>query len=111
MNIHPLWYLCLITRLSLIYIIRYIYLNVKKYRKVLYFLLLIIGIGFIYKSVYGSNDEIQIGKVFWHNSRCIHGIFYLLSLYYLVNDELNISLLLLLIDIIFSILYRIIYNL
>jgi L-asparagine transporter-like permease len=112
MNIHPLWFICLTFRLIIIFIIWY--LNNKKYNKIIRILniifLLIIGIGFIYKGYSGSNDEKQISKVFWHDSRYVHGVIYILSSIYLLNDNLNIALLLLLLDVIFSILYRILNN-
>ncbi len=110
MKIHILWYVCLLIRLSMIYLFRFIYLNKTKYRKLLQLLLLLIGLGFIYQGYNGSNNEFQISKVFWHDSRYIHGTFYLLSLYYLINKKINISLMILFIDIIFSILYRVILN-
>ena len=109
MNIHPLWFICIFIRLSLLLIIRYIIkLNKKKY--VRYFLssiLLLFGIGFMYKGMTGSNNETQIIKVFWHETRYIHGILYILSSIYLFNNNLNMCSLLLLSDLLFSISYRV----
>ena len=33
----------------------------------------------MYKGLTGSNSETQVNKVFWHETRYIHGMFYLLS--------------------------------
>jgi hypothetical protein len=109
MKIHPLWLVCIFTRLTFIFIIKY----VKKYKKILKiipYLLLIIGFSFIYKGYFGSNNEIQINKVFWHNTRYIHGILYLISGLYLINNNFSITYMSLYTDVLFSILYRIIYN-
>lgn len=110
MNIHPLWYVCLIIRISIIYFIKYIYDNHKNYKKFIEYILLIFGLGFIYQGFYGSNNETQISKVFWHDVRYVHGILYLLSYYYLSKNRINLSLLMILLEIIFSILYRIVLN-
>ena len=68
------------------------------------------GTGFFYQGYFSSNNEIQIAKVFWHNARYIHGTFYLAAAYYLYLNNVNMACILLLTDICFSILYRIIYN-
>ena len=112
MNINPLWYFCILIRLIIIYIIYYInkkynykYSNIIK--KIILIFLGCIGIGFIYKAITGSNNEIQLSKVFWHETRYVHGTLYILSTIYLLFNNLNISLLLLFLDVIFSIFYRI----
>ena len=110
MNIHPSWFICILVRISLIFVIKYIYENKKNKIRITYLLLIIIGFGFIYKGYSGSNNEKQISNVFWHDSRYIHGILYLSSCYYLINNKINITLTILLVDIIFSILYRVINN-
>ena len=107
MKIHPLWFICIFVRLSLIYLI--IYLNKKRNTKINMIcasILLIIGIGFIYKGLTGSNNELQVNKVFWHETRYVHGMFYVLSSFYLLKNNVNITSLLLLSDIIFSFLFR-----
>lgn len=109
MKIHPLWFICIFVRLTLIYLI--IYLNKKKDTKinlVCISILLLMGLGFIYKGFTGSNNEIQADKVFWHETRYVHGMFYILASFYLLKNNINITSLLLLSDIIFSLLYRII---
>tara|TARA_Y100000591_G_C21370529_1_gene468573 strand:+ start:158 stop:505 length:348 start_codon:yes stop_codon:yes gene_type:complete len=110
MNIHPLWLICLLVRLFIILIIWYFNKINNKYNKVIKYIsltfLLSIGFGFINKAIHGSNNEIQINKVFWHETRYVHGAIYILASLYLLNDNLNITLLLLLLDLIFSILYR-----
>ena len=107
MKIHPLWFICIFVRLSLIYLITY--LNKKRKNKINMLcasVLLVIGIGFIYKGLTGSNNELQVNKVFWHETRYVHGMFYVLSSFYLFKNNVNITSLLLLSDIIFSFLYR-----
>ena len=101
---NKLWYICLLVRLSLIFLIRR---NVKRYNRFFHIILLSIGLGFYYKGYTGSNNEIQLSKVFWHETRYLHGTLYLLSSFYLFKQKLDISSLILLIDLIFSILYRI----
>ena len=115
MIINPLWYLCIFTRLCVIGILWYLNkIDNIKYNKIIkissFIFIIGIGIGFIYKAITGSNNEVQISKVFWHETRYVHGIIYILSSLYLLYDNLNICLLLLFIDIIFSILYRIIFR-
>jgi hypothetical protein len=70
----------------------------------------IMGTGFLVKSITGSNNETQIDKVFWHDTRPVHGILYILAAYYLYLGNSPICGIILGIDIIFSILYRIITN-
>ena len=107
MNIHPLWFVCIFVRLTLICLI--IYFNKKNNKKinmVCASILLIMGLGFVYKGLTGSNNERQVNKVFWHETRYVHGMFYLLSSFYLFKNNVNITSLLLLSDVIFSFLYR-----
>jgi hypothetical protein len=111
MNIHPLWFICILVRISIIILVKYIYIkNNKLIKNLIILFLLSIGLGFIRKGYFGSNNEIQIRKVFWHDSRYIHGILYILSSIYLYNNNINISIILLILDIIFSILYRLTTN-
>ena len=102
-NIHPLWFICLF--------IRIIYTNILvqslKTKNINYNILpTIMGLGFLYKYFTGSNNEIQINKVFWHDSRLVHGILYLLASFYYFKKNIKLTLLVLILDIIFSILYR-----
>ena len=64
------------------------------------------GFGFIFKSLTGSNNEIQVRKVFWHETRLVHGILYILASYYLFNNNLNMNSIVLLTDLLFSLSYR-----
>jgi hypothetical protein len=105
MKIHPLWYVCLFIRFSIIYIIRFFYER-KNLKKIFTLILTVMGLGFIYKWITGSNKEIQINKVFWHETRLLHGVLYLLAAYYLFNNNLNMNSLVLFIDIVFSLSYR-----
>jgi hypothetical protein len=109
MNIHPLWTVCIFVRLLLIFIIRYSYKN-KQIKNIFLFILLAIGLGFIYKFIFGSNNEIQLNKVFWHDSRLLHGVLYITATYYLYVNNINLNSITLSIDIIFSFLYRFLLN-
>ena len=110
MNIHPLWFLCITIRFSIIFIIRNltkIFKNKKIIRYLLSSILLIMGLGFTYNGYFGSNNEIQINKVFWHETRYFHGMAYIFASLYLFNKNLKMNSLILMIDLIFSFLYRI----
>ena len=72
MVIHPLWYLCISVRVLSILLLN----KFKNYKKIITSILLLISIGFIYQSIYSSNETFQISKVFWHDARIIHGILY-----------------------------------
>ena len=111
MNIHPLWFICIFFRLSLIFVIRYIHTqNDDLIHKITASVLLVIGLGFTYQGYFGSNNEIQIANVFWHDARYIHAVFYILASIYLFRKNININTILLITDLIFSILYRLINN-
>ena len=109
MNIHPLWAVCILVRLLLMLTIRYTYKN-KQIKNIFLFILLVIGLGFIYKFIFGSNNEIQLNKVFWHDSRLLHGVLYITATYYLYVDNINLNSITLSLDIIFSFLYRFLLN-
>ena len=105
MKINPLWFICIFVRLMLICLI--IYLNKKRNTKINIFcvsVLLLMGIGFIYKGFTGSNNEIQA------ETRYVHGMFYLLASFYLSKNNINMTSLVLFSDIIFSFLYRFIFQ-
>jgi hypothetical protein len=104
MKINPLWSICLITRICIALIVGYY----RKIDKIMLIVLSIIGLGFLYKGYTGSNDEIQIAPVFWHDTRYVHGVLYLLAASYLFVGNPIIALSILLSDVIFSIVYRII---
>ena len=110
MNIHPLWFFCIFVRLAFIFLIRFIYKRKKSYKKYIALILFFMGVGFIYKAIYSSNNEIQIERVFWHETRYLHGVLYLLSSVYIYKNNLNMTSLILLIDLVFSVLYRFILN-
>ena len=98
MNIHPLWFFCIVLRLSLTYIVaKY---NIKP-------VLLIISLGFLYKYITGSNMEQQLAKVFWHEFRIGHSLLYFGAF---LTYGTKYSSMFLFIDVIFSIIYRYIYN-
>ena len=97
MNIHPLWAVCIFVRLLLIFIIRYNYKN-NLIKNIFLIILLAIGLGFIYKFIFGSNNEIQLNKVFWHDSRLLHGVLYITAVYYLYVNNINLNSITLLVD-------------
>lgn len=97
--IHPLWYICIFVRLLLAFSIS----KYTKYSKYLKLIVLGIGLGFGYKALTGSNNETQVAKVFWHNTRIIHSLLFLSA--YFVTDPNN-STRILALDVVFSILYR-----
>ena len=85
MNIHPLWYICLLTRISFILILIVVlkYFEKRQWIHILFVCILtIMGSGFLYNYLTGSNNEVQFAKVFWHESRLIHGVLYLVAAYY-----------------------------
>ena len=113
MNIHPLWFICILIR-SLIIIFTRKILKSNIINNILHsiitLILLTMGIGFAYKACTGSNNEYQINKVFWHNTRYIHSILYILSAITFYNKNIKMNTLFLTLDLLFSITYRIITN-
>ena len=102
-----LWYFCISIRLLLILFVK---LYSKKFKTLIPIILLTIGLGFIYKGYTGSNNEIQISKVFWHETRYVHGTLYMLAYYYLSKHNLNTPLLLIKYSTLFFLLYINIFN-
>jgi hypothetical protein len=44
-----------------------------------------VGLGFIRKAYFGSNNEKQVAKVFWHEARYVHGVLYgLVPIYFII---------------------------
>lgn len=109
MNIHPLWFVCILVRIALIFLLR-MRVNSKIISYIIAGVLFAMGAGFIYKGIFGSNNETQITKVFWHETRFVHGALYLLASYYYFNNNIEMSSLVLVTDIIFSIMYRLYMN-
>ena len=105
-KIHPLWFVCLLTRVLLIVGIVLVISNHKSYKTYAAVLLVIMGSGFIYKYITGSNNEKQIAKVFWHDSRLLHGILYLTASFYVFVSNVKMTTIVLSIDIIGSLIYR-----
>ena len=101
MKIHPLWFVCICARLLLIFVIRN-----TTYKNILSLMLLLMGSDFIYKGYFGSNNEIQFSKVFWHETRYLHGALYLLSSYYNYKNNIKMTTLTLILDLMFSFMYR-----
>ena len=107
---HPLWILCVIVRISIIFIIRFLYKYRKNklYKIVPAIVLLLMGLGFIRNGIFGSNNEIQVAKVFWHETRIVHGALLALASYYLYIDNLNMNSIILFTDLLFSFTYRLV---
>ena len=97
--IHPLWYCCILIRLFLTFSLL-AYSKYSYYNKII---ILIIGLGFGYKALTGSNNETQIAQVFWHKTRVFHSFFYILAFF---MSSLKNTTRVLVCDIIFSIIYR-----
>jgi hypothetical protein len=111
MKINPLWTVCIITRILIIIIAIYIGKNKSQNIRLIGSVVLwIMGIGFLIKALTGSNEEVQFDKVFWHDTRLVHGMLYMLAGYYLYVGKSTICGIVLCIDIIFSILYRVLSN-
>lgn len=104
---NPIWLICLLARISLIYLILFLY---KKNITLSKIILFVIGSGFLYKGLTGSNNEYQISKVFWHEARLMHALFYFAALYYLIKKNIKMVTLILAVNIFFSIGYRILFN-
>ena len=109
MNIHPLWFICILVRISLILPLIY-YRHSSVIVDILKYIFIFISLGFFFKSLQGSNNETQIAKVFWHETRIFHALFYFLAFYYLLHEHVHMSILFLVIDLLFSISYRFINN-
>ena len=102
---------CILVRLSLIMIVLLLeQIKNNKYTKLFSFILGIMGLGFLYKYFTGSNNEFQISKVFWHQTRITHGILYLLASISLFRGKYRISSVFLLSDVFFSLSYSILTN-
>ena len=106
MKIHPFWYICILVRTLLSYSL-YKISNNKNYILIPIVVTLIIGFGFLHKSLTGSNDEVQFTKVFWHETRIIHSTFYLLSgLLFILNKD-KLESIMIILDLFYSFYYRI----
>lgn len=68
--------------------------------------LLLMGLGFLVKAISGSNDETQFAPVFWHETRIVHAVLYVLAAHFLFAGNMRICVLLLSVDLLFSMLYR-----
>lgn len=112
MTIHPFYIFCISTRLSLIVMIYLLFQNKKKkYINIINLITLLMGLGFLKKFITGSNNETQFAKVFWHNTRLFHAITYLSASFLLYKKKLDLVLIILITDLLFSISYRLINKL
>ena len=112
-GIHPLWYICIFTRLIISSLpLIYKHLSETTNKNTLIenislinkYIILIVGFGFLYAAIFGSNDEIQIRKIFWHKTRIVHSILFITAGLYFDNYKLSSSLLFA--SVLFSIIYR-----
>jgi len=107
MNINPLWFMCIVVR-SLLGVIVWVQPVTKPVTvNFLSALLLFMGIGFFYKAITGSNDEVQASKVFWHNVRAVHGVLYAAAAAFLFSGYPRAASAFIYTDLVFSIFYRI----
>lgn len=111
-KVHKLWYVCITVR-TIIAIIPLIYNNLKNKKKnlkrisqITKILIILMGLGFLKVSIFGSNDEKQVAKVFWHETRIIHAFLYIFAGYHFYNYKF--SSIILFTDLSFSIIYRLI---
>jgi len=104
MNIHPAWFICLVVRSVLVYFVG------RSTHTLLVIFLAVVAIGFLHKALTGSNAETQIAKVFWHETRVVHFLFYLAASVALYMHERRLASKVLAVDIIFSMMYRIVTN-
>ena len=84
MKIHPLWFICILVRLILICLI--IYLNKKRNKKINIIctsVLFLMGLGFMYKGLTGSNNETQINKVFSSMKHVIYTVCFIYCLHFI----------------------------
>ena len=107
MNINTLWFLCLVIRACLMVLAgRVAVPPAGRINLVLTIILIIMGVGFGCKALTGSNDETQVSKVFWHESRLAHCVLFILAAFYVHIANPTMSMIILSLDIILSILYR-----
>ena len=57
-KIHPLWFVCIFIRLLIVS-----FPFVRKLSNIGKYIILFMGLGFLYKSIFGSNNEFQVEKV------------------------------------------------
>ena len=53
------------------------------------YIIILIGLGFLKASIFGSNDEKQIAKVFWHETRIIHAYLFIIAGLHFYNYKLR----------------------
>ena len=114
MAVNNLWYVCIVVRLVLAMSINnFNFLPLalvppieSDLQNVVIIVVTVIGIGFLYKAVTGSNEEYQIDKVFWHSTRSYHAVLFLAASLALTQEYADMAALFLIIDVIFSIGYR-----
>lgn len=103
---HPLWLGCIAFRLCIVEWTAWSNASGAFKLKTAIFLA-IISAGFAWKAFTGSNDEIQVRKVFWHDTRATHSLLFALAALSHVHDRSSISSWnILLVDIAFSFIYR-----
>ena len=101
---HPLWAICLLVRAILIFVTRY---TAPFARIITATYIGAIAVGFLYKAVTGSNNEVQVEKVFWHDSRLLHACMFALSSIYILRGDPAMAAFVLIVDVLASVAYRI----
>ena len=103
---------CILVRLLLVFLTKYIGKYYINYLPFLGYLALIPAIGFIYIYLTGSREkggEVFGDKIWWNNLRPIHAIIYILFAYNAINKNKN-SWIYLFIDVIIGLLAFLIYH-
>ena len=104
MTVHPLWIVCLLVRVAMIlFILKF---QSETINVAMTIVLCCIGLGFLYQGTFSSNNEYQIAKVFWHETRYLHGTLYLIGAYYLWNNNVHMNTVVLILDLCLSLTYR-----
>lgn len=112
-GIHPLWYICISVRVVIALLpVVYYYLSKKNNKYPLInnislvnkYIILTMGLGFLFKAIFGSNNEIQVRKIFWHETRIIHAVLFITAGLYFDNYKFSSALLF--VSVFFSLVYR-----
>ena len=112
-GIHPLWYICILVRVIIALLpLIYYYLSRKNNKYSLIYnislvnkyIILTMGLGFLYKAIFGSNNESQVRKIFWHETRIIHAVLFITAGLYFDNYKFSSALLF--VSVLFSLVYR-----
>ena len=124
--VHPLWWICLILRICIVYGVYRVTQShtresIRSERKFsirhwIYYLaitliLTSISVGFIHAQIQSSKGEVQLAPVFWQNARWVHALLYGAAAasflhWFIHKSNVNPAYLFLGMDVLFSIGYR-----